>query len=48
MTMSTLALMAITSDSSAPSHIRGRLDRLMKDGGRMRHRAGLAVPSETK
>jgi len=41
MTISTLALMAITSDSSAPSHIVGRLARLMNEGGRIRHRTGL-------
>src|SRR5207253_601421 len=35
-TMSTLALMAMTSDSNAPSHIFGRLARLMNDGGRIR------------
>jgi hypothetical protein len=46
--MSTLALIAITSESSAPSHIRGRLERLMKDGGRIRQRTGLAVPSDTR
>ena len=48
MTMSTLALMAITSDSSAPSHIRGSAERLRNEGGRMRQRTGLALPSDTK
>jgi exopolyphosphatase/guanosine-5'-triphosphate,3'-diphosphate pyrophosphatase len=48
MTMSTLALIAITSDNSTPSQSLGRQARLMKDGGRMRQRTGLAVPSDTK
>ena len=47
-TISTLALIAMTSESKAPSHILGRLERLMNDGGRMRQRTGLLVPSETK
>jgi hypothetical protein len=48
MTISTLAMMAITTASRAPSHIFGRLDRLMNEGGLIRQRTGFAVPSETK
>ena len=47
MTISMLALMAITSDSRWPSTILGIAERLTNDGGRMRQRTGLAVPSET-
>src|SRR3989475_7523305 len=47
-TMSTDALIAIRSESRCPSAILGRAARLMNDGGRMRQRTGLAVPSETR
>src|SRR5690606_21080966 len=47
-TMSMLALMAITSDSRCPSTIFGMADRFTKAGGRMRQRTGFAVPSDTK
>ena len=47
-TMSTLALIAMTSEWSAPSHMVGRLERLMNEGGRIRQRTGLLVPSETR
>ena len=44
----TLALMAMTSESRAPSHILGSEARLRNAGGRMRQRTGLAVPSEKR
>src|SRR2546427_7960023 len=47
-TMSTDALMAIKSESRCPSAIFGSAARLMNDGGRIRQRTGLAVPSETR
>ena len=47
MTMSMLALMAMTSESKCPSTIFGIAARFTKDGGRMRQRTGLAVPSDT-
>jgi len=47
-TISTLALMAMTSDNRAPSQSRGSAARLMNDGGRIRHRTGFAVPSDTR
>src|SRR6267378_1515819 len=47
-TMSTDALIATKSDSRWPSAILGSADRLMNDGGRMRQRTGLAVPSDTR
>ena len=48
MTMSTDALMAMRSLNRRPSAILAIDARLMKDGGRMRQRTGLAVPSDTK
>src|SRR3989441_6717573 len=48
MTMSTDALIAMRSLNRCPSAIFGRAERLMNDGGRMRHRTGLAVPSDTR
>src|SRR5690606_4209841 len=47
-TISILALIAITSDKSAPSQSLGRTERLMNDGGLIRQRTGFAVPSETR
>src|SRR5687767_40063 len=47
MTISMLALMAMTSESRWPSTIFGIADRFTKDGGRMRQRTGLDVPSDT-
>src|SRR5687768_340362 len=46
-TMSMLALIAITSDSRCPSTIFGIAERLMKDGGLILQRTGFDVPSET-
>jgi len=47
MTMSMLALMAMTSERRWPSTIFGIAARLTKEGGRIRQRTGLAVPSDT-
>src|SRR6476661_3013227 len=47
MTMSMLALIAITSDNRWPSTIFGIADRFTNDGGRMRQRTGFDVPSDT-
>jgi len=47
MTMSMLALMAMTSESKWPSTILGIAERFTKDGGRIRQRTGLDVPSDT-
>jgi hypothetical protein len=47
MTMSMLALIAITSESKCPSTIFGIAERFTNDGGLMRHRTGFDVPSET-
>jgi len=46
-TMSMLALIAITSDRRCPSTIFGIADRFTNDGGRMRQRTGFEVPSDT-
>src|SRR5207248_1134096 len=48
MTMSTEALIAIKSLNRCPAAIRGRAERLMNEGGRMRQRTGFAVPSDTR
>src|SRR2546426_12722925 len=48
MTMSTDALIAIRSLNRWPSAILGSAERWMNDGGRIRHRTGFAVPSETR
>ena len=42
-----LALIAMTSDNRWPSTIFGMALRFTNDGGRMRQRTGLAVPSLT-
>ena len=47
MTMSMLALIAMTSDKRCPSTIFGIAARLTNDGGRMRQRTGFDVPSDT-
>src|SRR5207245_9899762 len=47
-TMSTDALIAIKSLRRCPAAIFGSDDRLMNDGGRMRHRTGFAEPSDTR
>src|SRR6476661_705568 len=46
-TMSMLALIAMTSERRCPSTIFGIAARLMNDGGLMRQRTGFEVPSET-
>jgi len=46
MTISMLALIAMTSDSRWPSTIFGMADRFTNDGGRMRQRTGLEVRVE--
>src|SRR5690348_3439066 len=43
MTMSMLALIAITSDSRWPSTIFGIADKFTNEGGRIRHRTGFDV-----
>src|SRR5260370_22892923 len=47
-TMSTDALIAIRSLKRCPVAIWGSAERLMNDGGRIRQRTGLALPSETR
>src|SRR5215208_2037107 len=47
MTMSMLALMAMTSESRWPSTIFGIAERFTNAGGRMRHLTGFEVPSLT-
>ena len=46
-TISILALMAITSERRCPSTIFGIAERFTNDGGRMRQRTGFDVPSDT-